>query len=51
MCIRDRIKSNFKNATIEKKYILAKGKYGREENGSIFSVAIGGLVLANSVVE
>jgi hypothetical protein len=45
------IKSNFKNATIEKKYILAKGKYGREENGSIFSVAIGGLVLANSVVE
>ena len=45
------INSNFKNATIEKKYILAKGKYGREENGSIFSVAIGGLVLANSVVE
>lgn len=35
----------------EKKYILAKGKFGDKENGSIFAVAVGGLQLAANIFD
>ena len=45
------IKANFVNSSVKRKYILAEGKYGKETNGAIFAVAVGGLTLAESAFE